>query len=188
MPLGRITASEVETAAHYLPVSGVTGGVDHLDAGYGGGRVPKRVPRLVGYTPSEELRNASNSNNSSSLNVSSGLSTAYCAAFSPDLKRCTCNVHGDQIAVRSSRCGLDTLQHSQETQELNSAIKRESDSLLVPRLLKFNETKKRKRTSRCASFAPVTLITVASFEEYQAGTLDHILESWCGPKVPAGDK
>jgi hypothetical protein len=188
MPLGRMTASEVQTATRYLPVSGVTGGIDNLDAGYGGGRVPKRIPRLVVYTPSEELRNASNSDNSSSLNVSSGLSTAYCAAFSPDLKRCTCNIHGDQIAVRISSCGLDTLQHSPEIQELDSAIKRESDSLLVPRLLKFNDTKIRKRTSRCASFAPVTLITVVSFEEYQAGTLDHMLESWCGPKVRVGDK
>jgi hypothetical protein len=175
LPLGRLTASEVQNAARYLPASTVTGGVDHLNASdLSCGRVRSRIPRFVGYALSEEFKY---DDNSSSAHVSSGLSTVYCAAFSSDLKKCTCSIHGDQIAVRSTICGLDCLPHNQEIPSLNSTIAGESNSLIVPRLLKFNET------SPCASFAPVTLITVASFEEYQAGTLDRMLQSWCGPKV-----
>lgn len=176
LPFGRITPSEVQAAARYTPISRSPLGFDQTDTlDLSGQRGRRKIPRLVGYTPSEEMINSANHSNSRF-----GLSTVYCAAFSPDLKKCVCNIHGDQIAVRSSICDLDTtdtLQHS------HSTIKGESNSLAVQKLPEINQTNKRERTSSCTSYAPVTLITVASFEDYQAGTLDQMLESWCGPKV-----
>lgn len=170
-----MTASEVQAAARGLSLSD---GVDNLNSrdlsGESGGRT---IPRLVGYSSSEKSKNSSN------LFVPSGLSTVYCAAFSLDLKKCICNIHGDQIAVRRSSCGSNTLPHSQVILNSTTEIESESNVLTLLRSSDFSGTKDKKRTSPCTSFAAVTLITVASFEEYQAGILDSMLESWCGPKV-----
>lgn len=189
MPLGRVTPIEIQAAARFALASSVASGIDSLVALRVTGR--RKISRLLGNNPSEESRSTSpNHGNSRHTSVSSGLSTAYCANFSPDLKKCNCNIHGDQIAVRTSICGVEdkdyrdvmTVQHRQQMQN-RSDNEDQSKSLKALKSPEFKRNERRKWRSPCTTFAAVTLITVTSMEEYQAGTLDQMLQSWCGPKV-----
>ena len=141
-------------------------------------------------------------NDMSKLNISikerrskgPGLALSYCIAFSPDLKKCLCNVHEDHVTIRTARIITitmsDFLQDKMTSYEMsmkamaNKLLSRDKYYDKRRILQEGNEDEdKDKNKSHCARYAAVTLITVGWAHEYDEGTMDQILESWCGPKV-----
>ena len=141
-----------------------------------------------------------------------GLALSYCIAFSPDLKKCLCNVHENHITVRTARIITmsEFLQEKMTSYEksmkamANKLLSRDKYQKKRRTLLEGNidinknkdrgkdkdqdsdehkDKDKDKDTSHCARYAAVTLITVGWAHEYDDGTMDPILENWCGPKV-----
>ena len=137
-----------------------------------------------------------------------GLALSYCIAFSPDLKKCLCNVHGNHITVRTAKIITvsEFLQEKMTSYEktmkamANKLLSRDKDKDKDRNKDKDEDEDKDKdkhkhkdkdkdedededKKSHCARHAAVTLITVGWAHEYDEGTMDPILESWCGPKV-----
>ena len=151
-----------------------------------------------------------------------GLALSYCIAFSPDLKKCLCNVHDNHITVRTARIITMSEYLQDKMMSYEQSMKAMANKLLSRDkyrkkrriLLEGNKDKNKnkekgkdkdkdrdkdrdkdkdsdehkdkdedKDTSHCARYAAVTLITVGWAHDYDDGTMDPILESWCGPKV-----
>ena len=87
-----------------------------------------------------------------------GLATSYCAAFSTDLKKCTCHVRGENIRIYPYFGNLGNR---------NSAEFRKSGGV----------------STECTYSSEVTLITVVSRIEFESRAVDRMLHNWCGPKV-----
>ena len=85
-----------------------------------------------------------------------GLATSYCAAFSTDLKKCTCHVRGENIRIYP---------YFGNSGNRNSAHNSGGVS------------------TECTYSSEVTLITVMSRVEFESRAVDRMLHNWCGPKV-----
>jgi hypothetical protein len=123
-----------------------------------------------------------------------GYALSYCVAFSPDLKKCKCNVHENHITVRTAY-NYSMYEYLQDKMTLYAdSLKGMANKLLSNRMhssqsrrdsnvnLEFDKREYRE-LSQCTTHAAVTLITVGWAEDYNEGIMDQILESWCGPKV-----
>ena len=121
-----------------------------------------------------------------------GYALSYCVAFSPDLKKCKCNIHENHITVRTAyNCSLyEYLQDKMTAYTVSLKVMANKFILNQTPLSRRRRDSKLdidegvyKELSQCTTHAAVTLITVGWAEDYNAGTMDPILESWCGPKV-----
>ena len=127
--------------------------VEGEDEGLGEGRVGEKI----------------RFNNEREKNVMEGegkesYSMSYCAAFSKDLKRCTCNVRRDSIRILPST--------------LNSSVRARIQKITVADQGYVSTTNR-----ICPLTSSVTLITVTSRDDFYAGSVDRLLKNWCGPKV-----
>ena len=96
-------------------------------------------------------------------------SMSYCAAFSEDLKKCTCNVRRDDIRVIPNIHVPITVTERRHA-NVHLSTKNDEDGV-------------NPVATGCTFFSSITLITVASRHEYYAGSVDRLLQHWCGPKV-----
>ena len=91
-------------------------------------------------------------------------SMSYCAAFSEDLKRCTCSVRRDSIRILPP-----TLNSSVRTKIQKITVADQGNVITTNRI--------------CPLTSSVTLVTVTSRDDFYAGSVDRLLKNWCGPKV-----
>ena len=96
-------------------------------------------------------------------------SMSYCAAFSEDLKKCTCNVRRDDIRVIPIIHVPITVTERRHA-NVHLSTKNDEDGV-------------NPVATACTFSSSITLITVASRHEYYAGSVDRLLQHWCGPKV-----
>ena len=122
--------------------------------------------------------------------INSSLSTVYCAAFSKDLRRCTCNVRRRDIEVRtySTSCSqsdtTDRLGRNRpETFNNPSSVHGMHGQSGGVTSRGHKEESSSTSDTPCTSHSPVTFITATTLESFRRGALDVMLESWCGPKV-----
>lgn len=146
------------------------------------------------------FHSSGSSGDSSSISVAEkrrrdlGYALSYCVAFSPDLKKCKCNVHENHITVRTAY-NYSMYEYLQDKMTLYTDSLKVMTNKLFSNKLHLSQSRgdsnlnselgKReyREFPRCTTHAAVTLITVGWAEDYNAGTMDRILESWCGPKV-----
>ena len=116
-------------------------------------------------------------------NINSSLATTYCAAFSKDLRRCLCNVRRRDIEVRTYNALSPNDIMDRNGREMSHGP---SDTHSKPRGDTTRDHREEYRSTSnapCTSHSAVTLITATTLKSYRSGTLDLMLESWCGPKV-----
>ena len=97
------------------------------------------------------------------------LSMSYCAAFSKDLKKCTCNVRRDDIRILPYNFNKPIVMGHVRARIQEGTVVDEGNVSTIVNLCSFSSS--------------VTLITVTSREDFFAGSVDRLLMNWCGPKV-----
>ena len=97
------------------------------------------------------------------------LSMSYCAAFSKDLKKCTCNVRRDDIRILPYIFNKPIVMGHVRARIQEGTVVDEGNASTIINLCSFSSS--------------VTLITVTSREDFFAGSVDRLLMNWCGPKV-----
>ena len=179
-PAGHLTSSD---AIHVVPPHLQTSKSDHSEVEHS-----KGAESISSYeSPSAKVALIiipADVKSSPKENVNGSLATVYCSAFSKDLRRCLCNVRRYDIEVRTYRTSYppsDTMdRNGREMSRGKSGINGKARGDTVR---EHKEGSRSNSNTPCSSHSAVTLIAATTIKAFRRGTLDLMLESWCGPKV-----